>query len=148
MQLHQLRRIHPHRNKKRVGRGGTRGKTSGRGHKGQKQHGGTPRPQTRDMIKKIPKLRGHGKNRSRTVHSGREKPAVVNLATLEKHFESGETVSPETLAEKKLIRVQRRRKPHVKVLSQGALSKKLSFIGVSFSVSAKEKIEQAGSTIR
>ena len=56
--------------KRRVGRGGKRGKTSGRGHKGQRQHGGHGvRPELRDMIKKLPKLRGHGINRSRTVNS-------------------------------------------------------------------------------
>ena len=38
--MNNLQRKHPNRKAKRVGRGGLRGKTSGRGHKGQRQHGG------------------------------------------------------------------------------------------------------------
>jgi len=149
MQLHQLQRSHPNKTKKRVGRGGSRGKTSGRGHKGQKARaGGTPRPHIRDIIKKIPKRRGYGKNRARTVDGSKEKPKVVNLASIEKYFESGDTVSPETLSEKTLIHVGRKRSRNVKILSQGTLSKKLNFIGVSFSDTAREMIEKAGGTIK
>ncbi len=78
----------------RVGRGGKRGKTSGRGTKGQDARGGhRKRPEMRDILKKLPKRRGHGKNRSRTV-----RPQVVyspvNLAALDKAFNAGDTVSP------------------------------------------------------
>ncbi len=39
-----------------IGRGGKRGKTSGRGHKGQNARAGTSkRPEMRDIIKKLPK---------------------------------------------------------------------------------------------
>lgn len=148
MQLHDLKRLHKNKAKKRVGRGGKRGKTSGRGHKGQKARaGGTPRPQTRDMIKKLPKRRGHGKHRADTVHSGARKPTAINLSTLDKHFKDGETVSPESLAEKGLLRVERRHIPSIKILSQGTLTKKLTFLGVSFSEQARQKIKHAGGTI-
>jgi len=81
MQLHQLKRNTPNKKAKRVGRGGKRGKTSGRGMKGQKARAGTSgRPEMRDIIKKIPKLRGHGKNRARTVNAERILPSVVNLS--------------------------------------------------------------------
>ncbi len=55
----------------RIGRGGKRGKTSGRGVKGQRAHGDHGvRPELRDAIKKLPKRRGYGKNRGRThVHT-------------------------------------------------------------------------------
>ena len=54
MQTHELKRRTPNRKTKKVGRGGLRGKTSGRGHKGQKQHGGHGiRAEIRDQIKKI-----------------------------------------------------------------------------------------------
>ena len=44
-----------------VGRGGKRGKTSGRGGKGQTARAGNKRrPELRDFIKRIPKLRGRG----------------------------------------------------------------------------------------
>lgn len=46
-----------------VGRGGKRGKTSGKGTKGQNARAGRKkRPEIRDFIKRFPKLRGRGKN--------------------------------------------------------------------------------------
>jgi large subunit ribosomal protein L15 len=66
-----------------VGRGGKRGKTSGHGHKGQSSRAGHKiRPEMRDIIKKLPKLRGHGKNRSRTVRTNRIPVTAVNLSVL------------------------------------------------------------------
>jgi len=148
MQLHQLQRKNPNKTKKRVGRGGLRGKTSGHGHKGQKARaGGTPRPQSRDIIKKIPKRRGYGKNRAKTVHGGRMPTAVVNLAALEKHFQNGDTVSPQILVEKKLVRKHGKRTPVIKILSQGTLSKKLTFSGVVFSETARKSVEKTGAAI-
>ena len=145
MQLNELKRTHKNALKKRVGRGGTRGKTSGRGHKGQKQHGGHGiRPEMRDVIKKLPKLRGHGKNRARTVNDSRQSAVVVNLAILESLFKAGETVSPDTLRKKKVIRLGKGRKQPVKVLGQGDLTKKLMISGCTVSKSALEKIEKAG----
>src|SRR5512133_3873021 len=88
-----------------VGRGGRRGKTSGRGAKGQSSRAGHKiRPEMRDIIKKIPKLRGHGKNRARTVKTNRISAAVINLAALELAYTAGETVSPATLLAKGLVR--------------------------------------------
>ena len=60
MQTHQLKRNISNKKKRVVGRGGKRGKTSGRGTKGQKARAGHRiRPALRDIIKKIPKLRGY-----------------------------------------------------------------------------------------
>ena len=148
MQLHDLQRNTPNRKKKRVGRGGKRGKTSGRGHKGQKARAGhSIRPEERDMIKKLPKLRGHGVNRARTVHDSRVSPAVVNLAAVEAAFNDGDTVSPETLKEKGLIRARSKKLPPVKVLGNGDVKKKLSFTDMLYSESAKEKITKTGGSI-
>ncbi len=84
MQLHELQPTTPRKSAKRIGRGGKRGKTSGKGHKGQKARAGnSSRPEMRDIIKKLPKLRGHGKNRARTVNSERVLPVVVNVSALE-----------------------------------------------------------------
>lgn len=48
---------------RQVGRGGKRGKTSGKGTKGQNARAGRKkRPEIRDFIKRFPKLRGRGKN--------------------------------------------------------------------------------------
>jgi large subunit ribosomal protein L15 len=61
MQFHSLKRKTPNKRSRQVGRGGTRGKTSGRGTKGQNARAGRKkRPELRDFIKRIPKLRGRG----------------------------------------------------------------------------------------
>lgn len=63
MQLHTLQRKTANKKSRQVGRGGTRGKTSGRGTKGQNARAGRKkRPELRDFIKRVPKLRGRGKS--------------------------------------------------------------------------------------
>ena len=147
----QLQQAHPRAKRttaKRIGRGGKRGKTSGKGGKGQTARaGGRPRPEMRDIIKRIPKLRGHGKNRARTVNNERILPTVVNLASLEKLFASGDNVSPQTLHGKGVINLLKGKLPKVKVLGTGELTKKLTLSGVTYSASVKEKVEKAGGTI-
>lgn len=65
MQLHEIQPFHKNRDKKRVGRGGKRGVTSGRGTKGQRARAGHRiRPAERDLIQRLPKLRGF-KNKPR-----------------------------------------------------------------------------------
>lgn len=141
MQLHEIQPKTKTNSSKRVGRGGRRGKTSGKGHKGQKARaGGTPRPAIRDIISKIPKLRGHGKNRARTINSGKVQTAVVNLSDLEQ-FKAGTTITPEVLLEAGLISRVGGSIPPVKILGGGELSKKLSFENVSFSESARAHVE-------
>lgn len=148
MQLHQIQRTHKQKTRKRIGRGGTRGKTSGRGHKGQKQHGGHGiRPEMRDVIKKLPKLRGHGKNRARTVNADRVKAIPVNVSTLEGAFDAGANVNPTELVKAGLIRRRHGKTPAVKILGNGDISKKLSVTGCAVSKSASEKIEKAGGSV-
>jgi len=63
MQFHTLKRKTQNKKARQHGRGGTRGKTSGRGTKGQNARAGRKkRPEIRDTIKKLPKLRGRGKS--------------------------------------------------------------------------------------
>jgi large subunit ribosomal protein L15 len=148
MQLHSLQKNTAHKKAKRVGRSGAHGKTSGRGHKGQKSRAGHKfRPMLRDVIKRLPKRRGYGTNRARTVNSGREKSAVVSLAVLETHFAEGDTVTPSVLLQKGLVRRWRGRVPTIKVLGTGDLSKKLIISNADMSLSAKEKIVKAGGTV-
>ena len=131
----------------RVGRGGKRGKTSGRGTKGQNARAGhKKRPEMRDQIKKIPKLRGHGKNRARTVRP-RIGYVAVNLASLEKSFNAGDTVNPVALMQKNLVGSRGGYLRQVKVLGTGTLTKKLTITGVLFSETAKAAVEKAGGTI-
>lgn len=63
MQFHNLQSKTKRKYTRQVGRGGTRGKTAGRGTKGQNARAGRKkRPEMRDIIKRIPKLRGRGKS--------------------------------------------------------------------------------------
>src|ERR1035437_3199841 len=96
-----FKRIHKDKKDVSVGRGGKRGKTAGRGTKGQKARSGHKiRPEIRDMIKRIPKLRGRGKNSNLSIN---EKPITINLQSIEAKFKAGDVVSRQTLIEKKII---------------------------------------------
>jgi len=133
MQLHQVKPIHRQKNKKRVGRGGKRGTYSGKGIKGQKSRAGHKiRPEIRDFIKKIPKRRGY---RFKAI---KPKPEIVNLKDLEKYFEEGDLVNPETLLEKGLISRIKGRTPEVKILGTGELKKKLKIENCKMSKSAEK----------
>lgn len=146
--LHSLTKSSSQKTKQRIGRGGKRGKTSGHGHKGQKQHGRHGiRPEMRDMIKKLPKLRGHGINRSRTVNDSRVTNTPVNLAQLEEFFTAGDTVNPAALVEKKVVSTRAGKAPVVKILGRGTLTKKLVIENCVASASAKQAIEAAGGSI-
>ena len=60
MQIHNLKRLHKNKRDRLVGRGGKHAKTSGRGGKGQTARAGNKRrPELRDIIKKLPKMRGY-----------------------------------------------------------------------------------------
>ncbi len=142
MQLDTLKREHPNKKARQVGRGGTRGKTSGRGGKGQTARAGNKRrPQIRDIIKKLPKLRGYRFN------SGAIKYSPVNVGSLN-IFEEGQAVTVSVLFEKNLVRRVGGVLPQVKILGKGEITKKLSITGCKVSDSAKVKIEKAGGSIK
>jgi large subunit ribosomal protein L15 len=142
MQLNTLKRQHPNKKFQQVGRGGTRGKTSGRGGKGQTARAGNKRrPQIRDIIKKLPKLRGYRFN------SGSIKPTPVNVGALN-IFESGAVINPEVLFTKNIIRRVGGKLPAVKILGTGEISIKVSVVDCIVSKTAKEKIEKAGGNIK
>ncbi len=142
MQLHTLKRKTPNKKKKLVGRGGTRGKTSGRGTKGQNARAGhKKRPQLRDIIKKLPKLRGYKFN------STVDKNTVVNVGALNV-FTAGAVVNPESLFANKLIRRTHGKMPPVKILGTGELNVKLSVEKCVVSDSARAKIEKAGGSVK
>ncbi|MFT5036738.1 MAG: large subunit ribosomal protein L15 [Candidatus Azotimanducaceae bacterium] len=148
MQLHELKPRTARKDTKRVGRGGKRGKTSGKGHKGQNARAGnSSRPEMREIIKKLPKLRGHGINRADTVNSEKVQATVVNVAALEAAFKSGDAVNPKTLVAAGVIDTRRKKAPKVKILGTGDLAKKLVVSGCTVSTTAKEKIEKAGGSI-
>ncbi|PLV60212.1 50S ribosomal protein L15 [Thermotoga sp. KOL6] len=126
--------------RKRVGRGpgSGHGKTSGKGHKGQKARGtgkvhlwfeGGQTP----LQRRLPK-RGF-KNINKKVY------AVVNVGVLEEKFEANEEVTPEKLIERKIVKDV---KDGIKILGDGEITKPLIVKAHAFSKSAIEKIESAG----
>ncbi|HAQ02600.1 50S ribosomal protein L15 [Candidatus Nomurabacteria bacterium RIFOXYC2_FULL_36_8] len=142
MQLHTLKREHPNKKSRQVGRGGTRGKTSGRGGKGQTARAGNKRrPQMRDIIKKIPKLRGY------RFASHDIKASPVNVGSLNV-FATGAIISPATLFEANLVRRVGGKLPKVKILGNGEITVKVTITDCITSKTAKEKIEKAGGSIK
>lgn len=146
MQIHEIKREHAQKKKKTVGRGGKRGKTAGRGGKGQTARAGNKRrPALRDVIKKLPKLRGHGKNRSKSVFD-RGPVAVVNVSELEV-FDTKTEITEMILITSGLVDKVSGRIPTIKILGHGDLTKALTISGLAVSASAKEKIETAGGKV-
>lgn len=149
MQLHQLKRRTKNKKARQVGRGGTRGKTSGRGTKGQNARSGRKkRPEMRDIIKKLPKLRGRGVSGLRTIQ---EYAIPVKLSTLEAKFEAGAMVSIESLIESGIVSIYKGKYPRVKILSgnkEFTLAKALKVKGIPVSLKVKEAIEKAGGEVK
>lgn len=145
MNLHDVRGTKYGRRKKvRVGRGESSGagKQSGRGNKGQFSRSGASMPEWFEggqmpFYRRIPK-RGFTNAPFKTEY------AIVNLAALAKHFKAGETVDPEGLKARGIVK-----KPMdgVKVLGDGTLNVKLTVKAHAFSKSAAEKIAAAGGTV-
>ena len=122
MQIHELEKIGKN-DKKRVGRGGKRGTTSGRGTKGQKaRSGGNVNPLFEggrsSLIQRMKKLRGFS--------SPYPKKNVISLDDLDKNFEDGDSVSILELNKKGLIR-KKNIKNGVKIVGVGKCEKKLTF---------------------
>ena len=145
MQFHQLKRIHENKKRMTVARGGKRGKTSGRGGKGQSARAGNKRrPEWRDIIKRLPKLRGRGVNQHKPVEDAYK---VINVSLIEAVFSAGDVVTPTTLIEKGIVTTFSGNIPSIKILGDGEITKAVKVSGCAFSGSAKEKIEKAGGTI-
>lgn len=134
----------PHKKRKRVGRGigSGLGKTCGRGHKGAGSRAGAKSRTLTEggqmpLFRRLPK-RGFSNFEFRTEF------AVVNVGELESRFESGARVTAEAVLEAGLIRNLRYK---LKVLGNGALTKKLKVEAAKFSKSAEEKIRSAGGEV-
>lgn len=113
--------------------------------KGQNARSGNKkRPEMRDVISKIPKLRGRGVNINTPVSA---KPFPINLAQIEKAYDNGEKVTPATLVAKGILSIAKGKKPAVKILGTGEISKKVTIADCAFSESVKTKIEKAGGKV-
>jgi large subunit ribosomal protein L15 len=137
-----------HTRERRLGRGhgSGRGKTAGRGTKGQKArtggkiHRAFNGGQTR-LSKRLPFVRGLG-NSSPSLH---DTYTVINIAELE-DFEAGSVVSPETLVTQGVVRKSDAR-GLIKILGDGELDRPLTIHAHKCSASARAKIESAGGKI-
>lgn len=134
MQVHELK-SNKRPAKKRVGRGGKKGTYSGKGMKGQKARSGFSRRPTFEggrssLVAQAKKNRG--------FNSNRKVNQVVNLVDLEKKFEAGEEVNPQTLKEKGLIK---KVDQPVKILGEGKLTKKITLKDVLYSKKAGEGVK-------
>lgn len=153
-QLHQLIRTSK-RSYRRVGRGqgSKRGKTSGRGGKGQTARAGHKvRPELRDIIKKLPKRRGYGKNRGRTVDGTRLDAIAISLSRLDRLFESGSEITSALLKERGILgRISGEAKivgPSSAEATKGkGEAKKFIIKGIAVSSSARAAIEKAGGQV-
>lgn len=142
MELNTLTRTgkRPYR---RVGRGqgSTRGKQSGRGGKGQTARAGHKvRPEMRDIIKKLPKRRGYGKNRGRTVIPGQGARAI-SLTRIDAIFPAGD------VTRQMILDMNLARKSQPITIVAGETTKKYSFKGVRVTGPAKTVVEKAGGTV-
>ena len=143
MQIHELKPKHKTKAKKRVGRGGRKGTYSGKGMKGQTSRAGRKMvPMIRELIKRYPKLKGYRR------FEMPEDTAVVNLDILEKNSKDGETINPENLIKKGIVRRIKGKTPKIKILGKGKISKKIIVENCKLSKSAKEAVEKAGGNIK
>ena len=144
MQNNALKPKTPRTRSQRVGRGGKRGKTAGRGTKGQNARAGRKkRPEMRDIIKKLPKMRGRGKS---SFKSFQKDVMPVSLTRIAGAFRAGETVSPKSLAERGLVSPRGGRYRRVKVLGGGAIGA-VTFEGVAVSAVSRVAIEKGGGSV-
>ena len=140
--LHQLKPAAGSRRKrKRRGRGdgSNRGSYSGRGCKGQLQHGKVPHlfegGQLR-LVKKLPFMRGFTNN-------FRVEYTAVNVGSLEA-FDAGAKVGVEELVAARLVR---RSDDYVKLLGDGEVDKEIHVTVHASSASARAKVEAAGGSV-
>ena len=118
------------------GHGSGNGKTAGKGHKGQKARSGAPRPGFEGgqmpLYRRLPK-RGFKCRNSKEIIG-------INVSVLER-FENDSVVSIKSLLEAGIIK---NTADGVKILGNGALTKKLTVQANAFSAGAVEKIEALG----
>nr|MBN1229955.1 50S ribosomal protein L15 [Anaerolineae bacterium] len=144
MKLHDLRPDSgANKKRKRVGRGisAGQGKTAGRGTKGQNARSGGGVPPYFEggqlpLVRRLPFKRGF-------TNIFRVEYQEVNVDVLEDRFDAGVEITPQVLADARLVRDAE--KPVV-IMGRGELSKKLTVKAHRFTKSALEKIEKAGGT--
>mgnify|MGYP001567801293 FL=1 len=144
MKLSNLTKITKTR-QKRIGQGhgSGRGKTSGRGTKGQKARRKIPlsfEGGALTIIKRLPFMRGKGKNKS-----FKRGPIIVNVKVLNL-LKKGTIVDVKSLIENKIVDSEYAKKHGVKILGDGDLNVSL-IVKLPVSKGALKKIEKAGGRV-
>ncbi len=139
MQINDLKAAE--RSSKKRTRGGKKGTYCGAGMKGQKSRSGHSQAATfsggsSSIVRQTKKLKG--------FKSLKPEMQIVNLKEIDRDFDNGAEITPESLKEKGLIS---KLSLPVKILSVGEISKKVSLKDVAFSATVKEKIEKAGGSV-
>jgi large subunit ribosomal protein L15 len=130
------------------GRGGSRGGTAGRGHKGQNARSGGPKGRGFEggqtpLQRRLPKRGFTNARFSREI-------SLVNLSSLERVFSEGTEINSLVLAQHGLIKPKKSEQQDIKtgsfikILGNGVLTKKLTVSAHAFSASAIQAIEKAG----
>lgn len=130
------------RKKRRLGQGhgSGRGKTAGRGTKGQKARGKIPlsfEGGALALVKRLPFRRGKGRNKV-----FKKKPIIVNVKALNL-LPKGTVVDVQSLAKHGLINEQEAKIYGVKILGDGELTIPLT-VKLPVSKGAEQKIKKAG----
>jgi large subunit ribosomal protein L15 len=149
LNLSNLKPAQARKDRKRVGRGlgSGKGRFSGRGIKGQKSRAGSHAMRAgfeggqMPLYMRTTKLRGNTSADAMPLGPFRTFTQPVNLRDLERRFDAGEEVTPDTLKAKGLIRSIRK---DVKLLGVGELTKKLEITVHGASQTARDKVEAAG----
>jgi large subunit ribosomal protein L15 len=136
-----------HKKSQRVGRSGKRGSYSGRGVKGQKSRSGHRiRPAERDLIMRIPKMRGFRNKPKDAI------PEVFNLGALSVRLKSHVKGNVPLEITNDFLRaigfVKKDFNGIVKILGTGEIAFPVIVSGVKVSESAKMKIEKAGGSVK
>lgn len=127
---------------KRIGRGGSRGGTSGRGHKGQRARtsGNVRRGFEGGQMTLSRRLPQRGfSNVQFSVPT-----EIVGLQALDRVFADGDQVTVQELVAKGLVKPNAQR---VKILS-GVITKKLTVFAHAFSKTAQEAITKVGGQVQ
>jgi len=141
VQLHNL--VSAGKKRKRIGRGGSRGGTSGRGHQGQGSRSGGSVGDLYEggqmpLARRLPK-RGFNNANFATSYE------IVNIAVLEEAFDAGTEITREVLVERGIIAGKKGNL--LKVLGNGTLSKRFIVHADALSKSAAELITKQGGEV-
>ena len=148
MQLNTLNIRIPKAKKKRLGRGigSSKGKTSGRGHKGQKSRSGVAIKSFEGgqmpLYRRLPKRGFNPINKKNLI-------AIISLSRIQEIIKKKASFTKDkiSLANLQKFKLVNKKYKKLKLLGSGDLKEKLNIEVNGISKSAKEKIEKAGGTV-